>query len=236
MGEFVIYETDERMFYLKRLLAGLRPLVNTHIFAPNLTLTAERLERVGEGEMLICGKLDEKAAELASQKGVKVRYLMSDEKFMAKNALLTAEATLALIIDHSMLSLARMKVLVIGFGRTGAALVHLLDRLAVDFDIATSSVRPAAAFATRVTSASSVDLAEYDVIVNTAPERLISDARALTMRPDAVYIDLASRPAVDIAMLRNLGLDADIYPALPAKCSPESAAEAMKDFVLEVTA
>lgn len=86
MGEFVIYETDERMFYLKRLLTGLRPLVNTHIFAPNLTLTAERLERVGEGEMLICGKLDEKAAELASQKGVKVRYLMSDEKFMAKNA------------------------------------------------------------------------------------------------------------------------------------------------------
>lgn len=84
MGEFVIYETDERMFYLKRLLTGLRPLVNTHIFAPNLTLTAERLERVGEGEMLICGKLDEKAAELASQKGVKVRYLMSDEKFMAK--------------------------------------------------------------------------------------------------------------------------------------------------------
>ena len=56
------------------------------------------------------------------------------------------------------------------------------------------------------------------------------------MRHDVVYIDLASTPAADVKMLRTLGLDADVYPALPAKCAPESAALAMKDYILEVTA
>ena len=48
MGEFIVYETDERMFFLKKQLEGLRPLVNTHIFAPNLVLSAERLDNVRE--------------------------------------------------------------------------------------------------------------------------------------------------------------------------------------------
>ena len=74
------------------------------------------------------------------------------------------------------------------------------------------------------------------VIVNTAPCRLIDDVAALSIRHDAVYIDLASTPGVNLAMLRNMGLDADVYPALPAKCAPESAAAAMRDFILEVTA
>lgn len=237
MGNFVVYETDERMFFLKKLLTGLRPVVNTHIFAPNLTLSAERLEDVGEGETLVCGRLDEGAEKLAECKRLTVRRISENEKFQAENARLTAEGALAVILDHSMLSLADMRVLVIGFGRTGAAVCRILDRLGVSVDIATSaSPRPAGAFAEKVTDIGSADLAEYDVIVNTAPCKLIDDVAALSIRHDAVYIDLASTPGVNLAMLRNMGLDADVYPALPAKCSPESAAAAMRDLILEVTA
>lgn len=41
MGEFIVYETDERMFFLKKQLSGLRPVTDTHIYAPNILLTAE---------------------------------------------------------------------------------------------------------------------------------------------------------------------------------------------------
>lgn len=237
MGEFIVYETDERMFFLKKQLEGLRPLVNTHIFAPNLVLSAERLDNVCEGETLVCGKLDEGAETLAQCKKLRVCRMLADEKFQAANARLTAEGALGIIIGHSMLSLEHMRVLVIGFGRTGAAVCRILDRLGVAKDVATgASPRPAGAFAHRVTTASSADLSLYDVIVNTVPDKVISDDRALAMRHDAVYIDLASKPGLNLAMLKNLGLDAEIYPAVPAKCSPESAAAAMKEYILEVTA
>lgn len=125
----------------------------------------------------------------------------------------------------------------LGFGRTGAAVCRLFDKVGAAVDVATTaSPRPAGAFARRVTSASSADISVYDVIVNTVPVKTISDDRAITMRHDVVYIDLASTPGVNLTMLKNLGLDAEIYPALPAKCSPESAAAAMKEYILEVTA
>ena len=84
MGEFVIYETDERMFFLKRQLAGLRPLVNTHVFAPNLLLSAERFDHIRDGETLIAGRLDDGAEKLAEQKGLRVCRILADEAFRRK--------------------------------------------------------------------------------------------------------------------------------------------------------
>lgn len=237
MGEFIVYETDERMFFLKKQLVELRPLVNTHIYAPNIVISAERLERTEEGDVLVCGKMDEGAEELAKCKHLTIHRILTDEKFQSKNARLTAEGALGIAIEHSMLSLSDMQVLVLGFGRTGAAVCRLFDKVGAQVDIATSaSPRPAGAFAQRVTTASSADYSRYDVIINTIPAKVISDAAALAIRHDAVYIDLASTPGVNLNMLKNLGTDAEIYPALPAKCSPESAATAMKEYILEVTA
>lgn len=237
MGEFIVYETDERMFFLKRQLKDLRPLTDTHIYAPNIVITPERLDRTESGDVLVCGKTDEAAEELAKCKRLTLHRIMTDEKFQATNARLTAEGALGIAIEHSMLSLSDMQVLVIGFGRTGAAVCRIFGILGAAVDVATTaSPRPAGAFARRVTTASSADLAVYDVIINTVPAKIISDAAALAIRHDAVYIDLASTPGVNLNMLKNLGIDAEIYPALPAKCSPESAAAAMKEYILEVTA
>ena len=235
MGEFVVYETDERMFFLKRQLAGFRPVADTHIFAPNLLLSKERLEGVKEGDHLVCGRLE--ADALDKGRGAIVHPILKNERFQAVNARLTAEGALGILIEHSMHSLWDMRVLVLGFGRTGAAMCRILDRLGVETDVATEgSPRPAGAFARRVTTASSANLGDYDAIVNTVPAKLISDERILGVRHDVVYIDLASTPGADIDRLKTLGLDADIYPALPAKCSPASAATAMRDYILEVTA
>lgn len=235
MGEYIVYETDERMYFLRRQLKGLRPLRDTHIFAPNIVVSEERLERVKNGDAIVCGSLDEAARAAADNMCADVYLLSADEKFQARNAALTAEAALSIIIDHSMLSLSEMNVLVMGFGRTGASVCRLLDRLNVGFDVATAaSVRPAGAFARNVTSVEAADLSLYDVIINTVPESVISDERAMSVKPSVVYVDLASRPALNISVLRNLGIDAEKYPALPAKCSPESAARAIKDFLAEV--
>lgn len=56
MAEYIVCETDERTYFLKRMLTGMHPAVNIYIFAPNLVLTERETERIGVGEILVCGR------------------------------------------------------------------------------------------------------------------------------------------------------------------------------------
>jgi dipicolinate synthase subunit A len=90
------------------------------------------------------------------------------------------------------------------------------------------------AFADNVIKAKDFDFAPYDVVINTAPQQIIDDKEVLTMSPNAIYIDLASKPALSLNFAKYLGIDAEIYPALPAKTAPISAGEAIAEYVRRV--
>ena len=150
---------------------------------------------------------------------------------------MTAEGTLHVILSHALMALDEMSVLVIGFGRTGAAVARILRQVGVKrLTVATTaSLRPAYAFADEVIPVDSFDFAHYDTVINTVPQHIIDDKAVLTFSPSALYIDLATKPALNLCFAKYLGIDAEIYPALPAKTAPLSAARAIKDYVLEVT-
>lgn len=223
------------MFFLRQEL-GFSPKKNTHIFAPNILLGAKDLEGFNGGEIVIGGRADNEAIALFNSLDIKYFNMLEDEIFQARNARLTAEGTLDIILSHSFVSIDRMKVLVIGFGRTGAAVVKLLRDVGVNtLTVATnSSLRPAMAFADNVIKSSNFDFAPYDIVINTAPQQIIDDKEILTFSSSAIYIDLASKPALSLNFAKYLGVDADIYPALPAKTAPISAGEAIADYVRRV--
>ena len=95
-------------------------------------------------------------------------------------------------------------------------------------------MRPALAFADNVIKSKDFDFTPYDVVINTAPQQIIDDKEVLTFSSNAVYIDLASKPALSLNFAKYLGIDAEIYPALPAKTAPISAGEAIADYVKRV--
>lgn len=235
MADFIIHQTDARMFFLRQEL-GFSPKKNTHIFAPNILLGAKDLEGFNGGEIVIGGRADNEAIALFNSLDIKYFNMLEDEIFQARNARLTAEGTLDIILSHSFISIDRLKVLVIGFGRTGAAVVKLLRDVGVNtLTVATnSSLRPAMAFADNVIKSSNFDFAPYDIVINTAPQQIIDDKEILTFSSSAIYIDLASKPALSLNFAKYLGVDADIYPALPAKTAPISAGEAIADYVRRV--
>ena len=220
------------MFFLRQEL-DFSPLRDTHIFAPNVVLGSKDITEVKSGDVVIGGKADSEATAIFNSIDVKYFNMLEDEIFQASNARLTAEGTLNLILSHSFISLDRLKVLVIGFGRTGAATVSLLKDVGVlSITVATTaSSRPALAFCNNVIPATDFNFAPYDVVINTVPQQIIDDKEILTFSPSAVYIDLASKPALSLNFAKYLGLDADIYPALPAKTATISAAEAIADYV-----
>ena len=220
------------MFFLRQEL-GFSPLKDTHIFAPNVVLGSKDITEVKCGDIVIGGRADSEATAIFNSIDVRYFNMLEDEIFQARNARLTAEGTLNLILSHSFISLDRLKVLVIGFGRTGAATVGLLKDVGVlSITVATTaSSRPALAFFNNVIPAKDLNFAHYDIVINTVPQQIIDDKEILTFSPSAVYIDLASKPALSLNFAKYLGLDADIYPALPAKTATISAAEAISDYV-----
>ena len=235
MADFIIHQTDARMFFLRHELR-FSPQRNTHIFAPNILLTAKNIDDVKEGEVVIGGKADGEALALFNSLDVRYFNMLEDEIFQARNARLTAEGTLDIILSHSFSSLDRLKALVIGFGRTGSAVVRLLNDVGVGhLTVATTaSLRPARAFADNVIPSKGFDFSPYDIVINTAQQQIIDDKEVLTFSPNAIYIDLASKPALSLNFAKYLGIDADIYPALPAKTAPISAGEAIADYVRRI--
>lgn len=231
----IVHETDERMFYLKSMLKSVSFKTPAHVFAPNVLVEAKTLSVVEDGAQVFCGKTTDEAKMLANSRDITLYTYNASELFQAINSRLTAEGALKIIIEHSKKSIADCFALIMGFGRTGAAISKILGKLDVAFDlVSSSSVRPAHAFAKNVLPMSNFDFSKYDIVINTVPAPIVNDKELMSMKDDCVYIDLASKPAINLDYAKYLGIDADIYPALPAKTCPISAAKAMFEYIMEV--
>ena len=232
---FNVHETDERMYYLKRMLASKRVSVPTHVFAPNVIVDARLLEDVEDGAYVFCGRITQEGELLANSRNITLDAYSHDERFQKTNSRLTAEGALKIVLEKSKKGLYDLHALVIGFGRTGSAVTKILCDVGVKTTVAsTSSVRQAYALAERVIPTTNFDLSPYDVIINTVPKPIITDKDAMTLVEGTLYIDLASTTAVNLEYANYLGADAKLYPALPAKIAPYSAGKAIYDYILEV--
>lgn len=228
----IVHQSDERMLYLEGMLKNTRFDVKTHIFAPNILIDAHALSNVEDGAKVYCGRVLEEAIALANSRDIDIVNYSKAEGFQAINSRLTAEGALAIIIKLSPKALNDMHILIMGFGRTGSAMARLLDRLDVAVDIATnSSLRPAYALARKVVPLNTFDFADYDIVINTVPSAIVSDKELMSMSENCIYIDLASKPAINLDYARHLGIDAEIYPALPARYSSYSAALALYNVI-----
>lgn len=234
-NKLTVHQTDERMFFLERMLRKTEFASPTHVFAPNINVDVNTLDGIEDGANVILGKCTDNARIIAENRDITLYNIMRDERFQAVNSRLTAEGALMVMIEHSVKSIADCNVLVLGFGRMGAAVAKLLAKLDISLDIATtSSLRPAYAFANKVVPMCSFDFSPYDIVINTVPLAVVSDADLMSMKKGTVYIDLASSSAVNLEYAKYLGIDADIYPALPAKTCPYSAAKAIFEYISEV--
>ncbi|MGN0557253.1 MAG: dipicolinate synthase subunit DpsA [Acutalibacteraceae bacterium] len=159
-----------------------------------------------------------------------------NEQFLQKNAVLTAEGTLAELIASSGSAIYGSNALIIGFGRIGSVLSRYLSSLggAVTAAVRSEKAQKSAEQAgIRTCRTDSLDLSEYDYIINTAPAPIIGENELKTARQSALIFDLASAPyGVDLAACRALGIRARRLPALPSVYSPKAAAKVIYDTVV----
>lgn len=211
----------------------------------NTVFTEERipLERLSslakDGGRVFGGKITDKIRKIFSEKNVTVIDYMEDESLTLRNALLTAEGAVMYAMQKQDISLFGQKVLIIGTGRIGKALVKILHGFGADI---TSAARRRSELAaaeiggckTVRTEDISLFAEEFSLVFNTVPARVIEEDFIKRAGRNTLIIDLASAPGgTDFAAAEKYGVKAVNLLGVPGKFSYISAGELIARTVLD---
>ena len=160
--------------------------------------------------------------------------LLKDQRYLAKNAMITAYCALKLGGETLGVTWEDCPVLILGWGRIGKCLGSLLKNLGAEVSIAArkeSDLAMIAALGCDGRDIRQLDyiLRRYRVIFNTVPAPVLSRAQAALCREDCVMVELASAPGIDA---RNV-IDGR---GLPGKLAPESAGKLIARTVMGLCA
>ncbi len=142
--------------------------------------------------------------------------LLTDDRYLAENAALTADCTLRLLAQYLEMPFQGCKMLVIGWGRIGKILGKMLQSLGAELTVAAR--KPAdrgmlTALGYRAVSLEEIVPGAYQVVLNTAPAPVLADTS-----PESLNIDLASK--------LGLGGENVLWArGLPGKMLPKAAGE-----------
>ncbi len=156
-----------------------------------------------------------------------------------RNAVATAEGTLAETIKYGSINLAGSKCLVIGYGRCAKEIAQRFRAIGAYVTVAArdKSQRDDAAFhGMDVSNMFERDnYSEYNFVINTVPARVLGKAEIDKLDREAVIIDIASVPGgTDFVYCKEQGITAIHSLGLPGKYSPKTSGEILGNAVVEV--
>ena len=156
--------------------------------------------------------------------------LLKDQRYLAKNAMITAYCALSLAEKEMKVTWEDCPVLILGWGRIGKCLGKLLKALGARVSVAARkeadlSMLAALGFDAREISSLDCILRRYRVIFNTVPHPVLSRSQLELCRKDCVLVELASSPGMD-------GSNVIDGRGLPARLAPESAGKLIARTVL----
>ena len=174
--------------------------------------------------------------------GLRFVDLLEDEPFLLLNAVVTAEGAVQLAMQHLSVTIHASRSVVVGLGRCGQQLARLLSAMGSSVTaVAYGSIEAARAYGLGVRAVAPSQLAqavaEADVVFNTAPAPVLTEAVLCGMRREALIVDIASgRGGVDGEAARRLGIGLLHALAIPARTAPRTAGRLMARRILELLA
>lgn len=245
---FFIDVSDDRNLIVKKLLSENKFITKIYdknfndykdgdvlIFSPAKKFMEEEVGLLPENVVLFAGSSVKNYVELLKNKNIRYVDIMNDEIFTIKNANLTAEGVLGIIIARSEKSMFENNVLLLGSGRISKACAILFSKLGIKYAIASYS------FLDYQRSYSFSDkcfykeeyfdhLNEFDIVVNTRPFKFIDDILLNKFSKGTLFIETASVECLNKDMVKNF--DYYLAPALPTKYTPETAGKFLYERIM----
>jgi dipicolinate synthase subunit A len=190
-------------------------------------------EQIG-GKPVFCGN----SASLEGFMNTDLYDYAAREDFAVKNAVLTAEGAIEILLRESEDSLCAAEVLILGCGRIGKVLAHHMKALGAKVTVAAR--KPSDRALTEASGCKAVDyslkeLYRYRMIINTVPAPVLSGENIDRLHRDAIVTDLASAPGgVDFDRARDRGLKCIHALGLPGKTAPKAAGRIIKETITQM--
>lgn len=190
-------------------------------------------------QQLFAGSVSESTVTELAAKNISVFDIMQDEAFLTKNAFLTAQGALSLLLGSIDGSLFGKRALVTGFGRVGKAVALTLKNNGLFTDVAARSPEQLAlasclGYGTQHIIDINEQIGQYDYLFGTVPFGVITDEGVKNMKSDAIYFELASAPfgarREDFLRYRK---NYSLGSSLPGRFFPRSAGEIIGEYILE---
>lgn len=188
-------------------------------------------------KLIFGGIISEDFEKALKQEKIEFYDYYKSEALTVKNAVLTAEAAIAIAIKETKTSLFGSKSLVIGYGRIGKILSRYLKALGSTVT-ATSRSRDCLAviesdgFKSLSTNRCRENAADYDYIFNTVPFPIMDDVFFNNCNKDTFIEDLATDSGTDFDAAKQKGINAMLCSSLPGRFSPKKAGAFITEEIL----
>lgn len=187
------------------------------------------------------GKIDTAWSTWCDSFKIQCYDFLEDEKVAQKNALITAEATIAEILRNGQYSISGQKVIVTGYGRCGREIANLLHRMGAKVTVFARSKE--ARILARRDGHNAVDFSygpeemygAYSII-NTVPACVVTETMIAEMHKDAIIYDIASLPGgTDLEAAKKHGIPVIQALGLPGIYTTKSSAKILADAIQRQT-
>lgn len=199
---------------------------------------ARTLQAVRPGTLLLAGRPGAPVLRAVREANLPLVDYFQRPELECLNAVPTAEGCLALLFQLRQRTIWESDFLVLGYGRVGRAVARRLELLGGHVTVAARSAeqranaRCAGHHAAPLTALETL-LPAFDTVINTIPAMVLPRERLQKLPPEALVIDLASRPGgTDFTAAAELGIRAEHALALPGKCAPRTAGTLIAQTVL----
>ncbi len=190
--------------------------------------------------LVLAGRVTSQIANIAAGYGIELVDYLEREELAVLNAVPTCEGAIAIAMQERATTIFGSKVLIAGFGRIGKVMARVL--VAMGAQVTVAARRHSDLAWAQILGCKAVDMADLakvvsqvELIFNTVPFHVFTEAVLTSFKPECLYIDLASKPGgVDFGMAKDLGIKAIWALSLPGKVAPISAGEIIKDTIMNV--
>jgi dipicolinate synthase subunit A len=205
----------------------------------NSKISIEEIMENTLGKVLIAGSIEQKIYTIANEY-THIIDLMKREELAVLNTIATAEGAIEVAIANTNKILHGSKVLVLGFGRVGKVLARKLIGLSANVTCAARKNEDIAWIKTYGYEAVNINqieynLSQYEIIINTVPDIILTREKLQFINKDALIIDLASNPGgVDQNVVKAMNIKFVWALSLPGKVAPITSAEFIKDTIYNI--
>ncbi len=206
-------------------------------FCPENSAYLAKIVSAFEGTKILGGVLPPVIYENATNGTACIDYSELEE-LMILNAISTAEGAIEVIMKNTDFTLCSSNVIIIGNGRIGKVLAKMLTGLGANVTVTARKEKDFAyieAMGLKFHHSENISqiLPQADVVINTVPHTLLSEADYKLIKKDAFAVDLASMPGyIDKNQCKANSIKFEHALALPGIAAPKSAGYAIYRAIL----